>query len=272
MRFRVIVADPPWSPDDGLTMSDVKRGAASQYPVLTTEDIKALDVQRIASKNSVLALWVPSSMLEDGMETMAAWGFTQKQMNVWVKIKKEPLKKIAEEYKKKYLKSQRAAGIVPEDFLEFITNFDLDEVLDFNLGRLFRQTHEVCLVGTRGKVYDKMKNRSQRSVHFYSAKGLKHSEKPEKMQDQLNIIFPKIQKLELFARRERPDYITAGLECPATPGERVDETIARLAKGKPYEFTDCGGSKRYMATKMPDCLGGHGCSACWKKWIEVNVT
>ena len=171
MKFDVIVADPPWELSDRLTMSDVKRGAASQYSVLDIEAIKTLDVKSIAQTDCVLALWVPSSLLQEGLDTMKAWGFEHKQTAIWVKTKKEPLKSLAKQLRPKLDK---------KEILNFLKSFDLNNVLDFNLGRLFRQTHEICLLGIRGRVYSKMENRSQRSVHF--APGLAHSSKPEILQ------------------------------------------------------------------------------------------
>lgn len=46
MKFRVIVADPPWSFSDKLTMSDVARGADANYEgVLPLKDIMTLPVE-----------------------------------------------------------------------------------------------------------------------------------------------------------------------------------------------------------------------------------
>ena len=66
-KFQVIVSDPPYQFSDGLTMSDVPRGSQSNYDVLDMEAIKSLDVESIATKDALLALWVPSSMLQDGL-------------------------------------------------------------------------------------------------------------------------------------------------------------------------------------------------------------
>lgn len=123
-HYRVIVADPPWKFGDRLTMSKTKRGAASQYETLSTIGIAALPVERIASAESVLALWCPSSMLTDGLHVMAAWGFKQKGIFTWVKTS--------------------ASGLA------------------FGMGHTFRAATEHALIGTRGS--PKIRNRSQRSV------------------------------------------------------------------------------------------------------------
>jgi N6-adenosine-specific RNA methylase IME4 len=276
MKFRVIVADPPWELSDKLTMSDVKRGAASNYPVLDLEAIKNLEVEKLAANDSVLALWVPSSILQVGLDTMKNWGYEHKQINVWVKTKKAPMdipiKRFKEWQRNRMKMTMAQIKRQPELTLEdFVREFDLNEILDFNLGHLFRQTHELCLLGTRGKIYDKMKNKAQRSVHIQSAYGMAHSEKPELLQDQLDTIFGNVKKLELFARRVRKGWECVGLECPTTPGEDIRDAIPRLAIGRLFEPTDCGGSARYQGKVVPKCFGGPGCSACWLKYIQAVV-
>ena len=214
--YNLIVADPPWAFSDKLSMSKVKRGAEAQYKgTLSLQDIKDLPVKYIAAENAVLALWVPSSMLKDGLETMEAWGFNFKQTHIWVKTKKEPLKGLLKIIGKKWL------GLLnKKDLTEVLEDFDISEILAFGLGRLFRQTHEICLIGTRGNVYDKLENKSQRSVHFGPV--TKHSEKPEDLQDMLDKMFPSFEKkIELFARRDRIGYDCFGNECKSTYGQDI---------------------------------------------------
>ena len=99
MKFDLIVSDPPWHFSDSLKMSKTKRGAAANYSLLKNNDIINLDVKSIASENSILVLWVPSSLLKEGIETMENWGFTLKQTHVWVKIKKNPLINLINSFK-----------------------------------------------------------------------------------------------------------------------------------------------------------------------------
>ena len=230
MKFDVIDSDPPWDFSDRLTMSDVKRGAASQYKILDDEAIKNLNVKEVAADDSVLALWVPSSILQTGLDTMSAWGFRQTQTQIWVKVKNDPFKKLA----KLVDKIAKGPYLLPVKKRETtilrkaLEEFDLDDILNFKMGRLFRQTHEVCLIGVRGKVYKKLQNKSQRSVHFYRVG--KHSEKPEILQDRLDVMFPNAVKLEMFARRCRPGWTCVGWECPGTEKEDIRDSLERLIK------------------------------------------
>jgi N6-adenosine-specific RNA methylase IME4 len=235
-KFRVIVADPPWSFKDSLKMSDVKRGAQANYDTMTISDIQQLPIKQFASpQGSLLALWVPSSLLQEGLDAMKSWGFAHKQTYVWVKTKKEPLK----EFKKllvlasKLMHDLESATIKKSSFLTIVKaacvvsmrKFPLESVLAFGMGRLFRQTHEICLIGTNNnQIYKELANKSQRSVSF--ATNLKHSAKPEHLQDSLDIMFPKGNKLELFARRHRPGWVCLGNEI--CNGEDIRVSLSKL--------------------------------------------
>lgn len=241
MKFQIIVSDPPWAFKDKLTMSDVKRGAGSQYSTLTIKDIKALNVKDLVDPSgAVLALWVPSSLLQEGLDTMKAWGFKHKQTYIWVKVKKNPLNKITSAFLK-FSKNgiKEVKNISAKDFkkylnasmqiLDYINPVKaphiISDMLSFGMGRLFRQTHEICLIGvSNNKIYKKLNNKSQRSVCFFP--NLKHSAKPEFLQDSLEIMFPNSQKLEMFARRNRNDWTCIGNEVCG--GEDIRDSLAKL--------------------------------------------
>jgi N6-adenosine-specific RNA methylase IME4 len=204
-------------------MSNVKRGSESNYDVLYDDDIINLNVESIASDDSVLVLWVPSSKLSVGLETMEKWGFRQTQTFTWVKIKKFPFKDL--------LKNRK--GMTLNDALYSLQNalsdFDFNTVVSMNLGRWFRQCHEVALVGVRGKVYNKLQDKAQRSVAFDI--GLGHSKKTEILQNRLEKMLPPSENnlLEMFARRDRKNWVCVGLECPSTLNENIKDSIVKLS-------------------------------------------
>lgn len=179
----MIVADPPWGFNDGLKKMKkrVKRSAVAQYGVMTPAAIAAIPVASVADPTGcLLALWVPGSMLVHGLEVMKAWGFKHKQIFVWVKLKKE-----------------------------YRDEPDWNEATRVGMGRLFRQSHELALIGTSGEtVYPWLEDHSQRSVAFDLNAG--HSIKPPTLQDRLEIMFPDVNRLELFARRLRPGWTCLG--------------------------------------------------------------
>ena len=168
---------------------------------MTINQISALKINDLADLNgAILALWVPSSLIEGGLFIMKSWGFNFKQSFIWVKTKKNSSIKQASELS--------------------------DNILSFGMGRLFRQTHEICLIGiNNNKIYKKLKNKSRRSVCF--AQNIRHSKKPESLQDKLELMFngDDINYLELFARREREKWICLGNEISK---EDINISIEKL--------------------------------------------
>lgn len=213
-KFSAIIADCPWIFSDTLKMSSVPRGAEANYPVLTTEELCKLPIQQIADPDGcVLALWVVGSMLEDGMKVMNSWGFKQKQVFVWVKTKKEPLLSLINLFKNESIK-------------DVVSKFSLENILSFGMGRLFRQTHEICLIGiNNNKIYKKLNNKSQRSVCFEPNFG--HSIKPDTLHARLDAMFAG-PKIELFARRQRDGWLCIGNEMPSCAGEDIRDSVNKL--------------------------------------------
>lgn len=199
MRFQIIVADPAWGFNDNLKKMKrpVRRAAAAQYNVMTPAQIAAIPVADVADPmGCLLALWVPGSLLIHGLQVMKAWGFTHKQVFVWVKLKK------------KYYEEK-----------------DWNEATRVGMGRLFRQSHEIALIGTSGKsVYLWLDDHSQRSVAFDLNQG--HSIKPPTLQQRLEKMFPNAKKLEMFARRPRKGWTVVG---DGIDGKDISQAIQELA-------------------------------------------
>lgn len=232
-KFSVVCADPPWSFADELKHSEVKRGAAANYPTMSISEIKQLPVKAIADPDgAILCLWVPSALLKSGIEVMEAWGFQLKQSFIWVKVKGEPLGSLRKNYLKIITASIKEGGskwdniiVGIKDLLsQTLAEFSLTNLLAFNMGRIFRNTHEICLVGTNNnKIYQQLQNHSQRTVCF--APNLKHSAKPEELQNAIDIMFNG-EKIELFARRERKGWQCLGNEVGCKEDIRV--SLAKL--------------------------------------------
>jgi len=233
MKFDVIVCDPPYSFSDKLSQSDVPRGAEANYHTMSISDIKKMPVKSIAADGSILCLWVPSSLLQDGLDIMKEWGFVHKQIYIWVKTKKDPLENFKKWIKSKILKHPQ---IVYDSFaykraisaiLENVNNINLSEVLSFNMGRLFRQTHEVCLIGINNtKIYKKLQNKSQRSVSF--AENTRHSAKPDNLYTSLDLMFPGSSKIDIFSRKQRSNWICIGDQSPMSSGEDINKSLIKL--------------------------------------------
>lgn len=200
MNYNVIICDAPWQFSDSLRAMKrpVKRSAQSQYATLTPSEICNVHLLDIVDPEwAVLALWVPGSMLQHGLRVMDAWGFTFKQTFVWVKLKKD-----------------------------YVEENDWNNATRVGMGRLFRQSHEIALIGTHGRdVYKHLENKAQRSVLFDLNLG--HSVKPPGLHERLELMFPIGNKLELFARRLMPGWTCIG---DAVTGKDVNESIQELGE------------------------------------------
>ena len=84
--YQIIYADPPWKYRNKRTGGSMLSGSASKYPTMALVDIKALPIQKIASKNSVLFLWATVPLLPEAMEVLRMWGYTYKTALFWRKI------------------------------------------------------------------------------------------------------------------------------------------------------------------------------------------
>jgi N6-adenosine-specific RNA methylase IME4 len=197
---------------------------------MTIGNIKELPVKEISDPTgAILALWVPSSLLQEGLDTMKAWGFKHKQTYIWVKNKKDPISLLRTHAVKFVKLALKLKSFSNKDYLDGLNAafdmFNMNNLLAFGMGRLFRQTHEICLIGTNNNgIYKLLKNKSQRSISF--GENLKHSAKPEHLQDSLEIMFPGTKMIELFARRSRAGWTCIGNEV--CNGEDIRDSLKKL--------------------------------------------
>lgn len=179
-KYATIYADPPWIESGG---GKIKRGADRHYNLMKTKDIMALPVQDICEENAHLYLWVTNNFLQAGLDVMKAWGFTYKTKITWVK---------AEEISPKCFKLEKPG-----------------------LGQYFRGLDEVCLFGVKGMIpykTDESGHRLQSKTVVIAPRG-RHSEKPEEMRRQIEIVSPG-PYIELFARKSTLGWDIWGDQAP----------------------------------------------------------
>ena len=83
-QYGVIYADPAWQYDEGTTTPS--RVIENQYPTMSLKAICALPVDKLALKDAVLFLWIPTPLfLEVAAPVLDAWGFKYKTMHIWDK-------------------------------------------------------------------------------------------------------------------------------------------------------------------------------------------
>lgn len=177
MKYKTLVADPPWSFKNKKTGGSMKSGSSAKYPTLTTEEIKTLvihdtPIQKIGDTDSVLFLWVPVSLIQDGLDVMKEWKYTYKTSIIWIKTNTRP-----------------------------------------GMGFTFRNKAEICLFGKRGKI---PAFKSSKSNVIY-ALATKHSKKPVEFFELIEPEVEKYNlspKIELFARDSKDGWYGWGLDYP----------------------------------------------------------
>jgi N6-adenosine-specific RNA methylase IME4 len=184
-RAGVLYADPPQS----FTTYSAKgrdRCADKHYTVMTHADIMAMGplVEALAADSSALLLWTSGTFAERSHEIAAAWGFRFiTYAFVWIKTRKG------------------CTALEPDELTE--------SNLSTGLGFTTRANAEFVLLAKRGSPH-RLNNDVDQVV---IAPRARHSEKPEEAARRIERLYPG-PYLELFARRQRPNWTCWGDEVP----------------------------------------------------------
>lgn len=189
MKFNIIYADPPWAYRVWSKATGSGRSAASHYPTLDLESIKALPVQAIAAPDCALFLWATSPNMREAFETIDAWGFTYKTIAfTWIK------------------RNVKAP------------------TLFWGMGYWTRANPEFCLLATRGNP-----RRVAANVHsVIESPVLRHSAKPPETRDRILQLMGDLPAVELFARPPVPAgwWVPVGNEID---GQDIRDALPLLA-------------------------------------------
>jgi N6-adenosine-specific RNA methylase IME4 len=176
VSYRTILADPPWSYDEGFAFKKSDGTIEHQslpYPSMTLEEIAAMPVGDLVSNDGAwLWLWTTNRYLPASLDIAAGWGFKYSQTLVWWKRDAQPL-----------------GGAVAPVRAEFI-----------------------ILAAT--PKHPKLTGRIESSVLPHVRSGLRHSQKPEAFQYMIEQVSPG-PRLEIFARRKLRGWDVWGneVEC-----------------------------------------------------------
>lgn len=101
MKYRTIVADPPWRTSAGpshfekrkptrgnQSLDDPRYTATTRslaYPTMTVDEIGTLPVADLADVNAHLYLWTINAYVEDAYKIARAWGFRPSTLLTWCK-------------------------------------------------------------------------------------------------------------------------------------------------------------------------------------------
>lgn len=85
MKYRTIVADPPWRYDNGTVPQG---GVEHQYRTMEAAEIAAIPVRDMAADDAHLYVWVTNLHLREGrpFDILEAWGFRYVTLLTWHKL------------------------------------------------------------------------------------------------------------------------------------------------------------------------------------------
>lgn len=175
-EYEVVLADPPW-PYYGS--QDKWAAAAKFYTMMTDQEILDLPMRSIMAKDSVLFLWATSPRLDFAVEAIRAWGLNYRGVAfVWVKTRADgqPL---------------GATGVRPS-IVKPLTEFVL-----------------AASPSKKGRPLP-LSSESIRQTIFSPKR--EHSRKPDEVHQNIERMYPKASKIELFARRPYPGWDVWGDE------------------------------------------------------------
>jgi N6-adenosine-specific RNA methylase IME4 len=187
--FAAIIADPPWrygSPKalvgnggrgsmNGAAAKIIQADVEDHYDTMSIEEIAALDVAGLTAKNALLFMWITNPMLAEAafVPIFKAWGFTPKSVLTWAKVKHG----------------------------EFTPSM--------KTGHWFRSASEHVIFGVKGT--PKRPWDYPAIPTWFAGERAPHSVKPERIHEiaESAIDGP---RLEMFARRPKPGWVTWGNE------------------------------------------------------------
>lgn len=81
----ILYADPPWQYENP-PMGGGNRSIENQYPTLTIDELKAIDVGKCALDDALLFMWATAPKLAECFQLLEPWGFTYRTNLVWDKV------------------------------------------------------------------------------------------------------------------------------------------------------------------------------------------
>lgn len=186
--YNLIVVDAPWQYN--LRETDSTHRGRCPYPNMTDEAILNLPIGAIAAPDSYLFLWVTNNHLPLGFRCLEKWGFEYKSIFTWVKV----TKKSTEENPHPHI----------------------------GMGHFGRNCTEHFLVATKGSPGSFSSHGLTNIPNVMFARRGQHSRKPDefwaianRLAQQLGGVgdsLPEANRIELFAREQRPNWQVWGAE------------------------------------------------------------
>lgn len=149
-----------------VTHSERGNLKAPPYPTMSKSELLRLPVHRLAAPNCGLVMWSTREQIDFSIDLLKRWGFEYKTMGTWGKLSRT------------------------------------GKARHFGKGYWWRDSSEPWVFGTIGAP----KNHSHRERSHIEWPVHEHSRKPPELHEQLERMFPRVRKVELFSRCRRPGW------------------------------------------------------------------
>lgn len=175
-QYDVILVDPPWS----YYGSQTKWAAAAKfYETMSDSDMRGLQVHSLAKKTTVVFCWATGPRLDFAIDLVRQWGFVYRGVAfVWVKTTKAGV-------------PIGARGVRPS---------------------IVKPTTEYVIAASMTHKGRPMPLADESVAQVVLSPIAEHSRKPDEVNARIERLYPEANRIELFARRERPGWDVWGYE------------------------------------------------------------
>lgn len=192
-KYEIIYADPPWSYYNDLTCKKNPTTVTENghrmppYPMLSSKDIRSINVQNISEKNCFLFIWTTDYHLDKCLKVIEDWGFTYKTVAFsWQKFNKQ------------------------------------GNPVCFTGAYTLKSGIENCLLATKGNIKGWVQDKTVRAL--IQSQRTEHSQKPEEARKRIERLLGDRPRVELFAREKHKGWDTIGNEID---GENIFDIVGR---------------------------------------------
>ncbi len=217
MKFDVGIADCPWPYNSRSATDSFRGGACTKYNLMSLNDIAALPIADLFTKDAMLFFWVTGPHLMSAAQVLDGWGFDYTTFAfIWVKtnLKKDTPFFGTGYYTKANAEVMLLARRKRGRPLERMTN-TISQIVE-------TQAQLAAFDGEWDS--DETDERELQSVIFdnHGLPGfecptiyhprMKHSRKPDIFHQKIEELHGDVPRVELFARRRYPGWVCLGNE------------------------------------------------------------
>jgi len=184
MKYDVIEIDCPWWYNSRKTGGERKNktkfggGAMKHYPLMRDQELIEFKstIDDLAEDNCIMFMWATMPRLDFAIQLMQSWGFNYKTVAfTWVKTNKNGSYRV-------------------------------------NPGYYTASNIELVLIGIKGKNNGLFKPTKTMINQIIAEEIREHSRKPDAVYNRINLMYPNLKKISVFARENRHGFDVWGHE------------------------------------------------------------